>query len=96
VLAAAAAAMSRAGLPADLVAATGEFAERYPMRRRSPADDLLDHVSARPQPRRAQSRREFALAAIRHAGDPGTAATTGQRFTGNRPTADPAQEGSIR
>jgi glutamate--cysteine ligase len=94
VLAAAVAAMRRAGLPADLVDAAGDYAECYPARRRTPADDLLDH--ARPQPRRAASRREFALAAVRHAGDPGMAATTGRRFTGNRPTADPAQEGSIR
>jgi glutamate--cysteine ligase len=95
VLAAATGAMCRAGLPAALVTATGEYAERYPLRRRTPADDLLEHVSARPRPRRAQTRREFALAAIRHAGDPG-ATTTGQRFTGNRPIADPAPEGSIR
>jgi glutamate--cysteine ligase len=96
VLAAATAAMRRAGLPADLVTEAGEYAERYPAHRRTPADDLLDHVPARPQPRRAASRREFALAAVRHASDPGAAATNGQRFTGNRPTVDPVQERSVQ
>jgi len=41
-LAAAAAGMRRAGLPAELVTATEEYADRYPGRGRSPADDLLD------------------------------------------------------
>jgi hypothetical protein len=60
VLAAAIAGMHRAGLPAELIEAAERYAERYPGRGSSPADELLagwpDHplhrqpVAARPSP----------------------------------------------
>jgi glutamate--cysteine ligase len=97
VLAAAIGGIRRAGLQPRLLAAAEAYADRFPARRRSPSDDLLEQwrqVPAR-QPGEQPDEEPGGQPGERPAGDPGRAGSV-RRSAWRRPTAGPAWEGSTR